>query len=69
MLNDRHLKFWPANSAWHMSAPQTNLFYNAEVSAKRYPDKPYLIFYDTAITFGDFAHRWSLNQVLCDSMF
>jgi fatty-acyl-CoA synthase len=55
MLNDRHLKFWPANSAWHMSAPQTNLFYNAEVSAKRYPDKPYLIFYDTAITFGDFA--------------
>ena len=54
-MSDRHLKFWPANSAWHMSAPQTNLFFNAEVSAKRYPDKPYLIFYDTAITFSQFA--------------
>jgi fatty-acyl-CoA synthase len=54
-MSDRHLKFWPANSAWHMSAPQTNLFFNAEVSAKRYPDKPYLIFYDTAISFSQFA--------------
>jgi fatty-acyl-CoA synthase len=54
-MNERHLKFWPANSAWHLSAPQTNLFYNAEVSAKRYPDKPYLIFYDTTITFSQFA--------------
>ncbi len=33
-------------------APETNLFYNAEVSAKRYPDKPFLIFYDTAVTFA-----------------
>lgn len=33
-------------------APQTNLFYNAEVSAQRYPDKPFLIFYDTALTFA-----------------
>ncbi len=33
-------------------APQTNLFYNAEVSAQRYPDKPFLIYYDTALTFA-----------------
>ncbi len=33
-------------------APQTNLFYNAEVSAHRYPDKPFLIFYDTELTFA-----------------
>ncbi len=23
------------------------MFYNAEVSARRYPDKPFLVFYDT----------------------
>lgn len=35
-----------------LAAPATNLFYNAEVSARRYPDKPFLIFYDTPITFA-----------------
>jgi fatty-acyl-CoA synthase len=55
MLNDRHFRFWPPNSGWHLTAPETNLFYNAEVSGKRYPSKPYIIFYDTAITFGQFA--------------
>ena len=37
----------------NLCAPATNLFYNAEVSARRYPDKPFLIFYDTAVTFAD----------------
>jgi hypothetical protein len=37
-----------------LSAPATNVFYNAEVSARRYPDKPYLIFYDTPVTFAAF---------------
>jgi fatty-acyl-CoA synthase len=35
-----------------LAAPATNLFYNAEVSARRYPDKPFLVFYDTAVTFA-----------------
>ena len=37
-----------------MSVPETDLFYNVEVSARRYPDKPYLVFYDTKITFAEF---------------
>jgi fatty-acyl-CoA synthase len=72
-MNDRHLQFWPANAQWHMSAPATNLFYNAEVSARRYPEKPYLIFYDTSITFAEFAdeacrvagfleHQWGVRK-------
>jgi len=36
-----------------LAAPATNLFYNAEVSARRYPDKPFLVFYDTAVTFAE----------------
>ena len=30
------------------------MFYNAEVSARRYPDKPYLVFYDTPLSFREF---------------
>src|SRR6202042_2878723 len=38
----------------NLIAPATNLFYNAEVSARRYPDKPYLVYYDTQVSFSAF---------------
>src|SRR5882762_5489317 len=50
----RHFQFWPTHAMPTLSAPATNVFYNAEVSARRYPDKPYLIFYDTPVTFAAF---------------
>ena len=50
----RHFQFWPAHAMPTLSAPATNVFYNAEVSARRHPDKPYLIFYDTPVTFAAF---------------
>jgi fatty-acyl-CoA synthase len=53
-MSDRHFKFWPAHTKHHLVAPATNLFYNAEVSARRYPDKPFLVFYDTAVSFAEF---------------
>jgi len=53
-MSDRHLKFWPAHAAHRLSAPATTLFYNAEVSARRYPNKPFLVFYDTEVTFSAF---------------
>jgi fatty-acyl-CoA synthase len=52
-MSDRHFKFWPAHTARNLAAPATNLFYNCEVSARRYPDKPFLVFYDTALTFAE----------------
>ena len=52
-MSDRHFKFWPAHAMHQLVAPATNLYYNAEVSARRYPDKPFLVFYDTAVTFAD----------------
>ncbi|TDG06803.1 long-chain fatty acid--CoA ligase [Paraburkholderia guartelaensis] len=45
---------WPSHLSPHLSIPQTNLFYNAEVSAARYPDKPFIVFYDTPVTFAQF---------------
>ena len=38
----------------HLSPPQTHLFFNVEVSAARYPDKPFIVFYDTLISFAEF---------------
>ena len=52
-MSERHFKFWPAHAMRTLDAPATNLFYNAEVSARRYPDKPFLVFYDTAVTFAE----------------
>ena len=52
-MSDRHFKFWPAHAMRTLVAPATNVFYNAEVSARRYPDKPFLVFYDTAVSFAE----------------
>jgi len=53
-MSDRHFAFWPKNVPHDITAPETNLFYNAEVSAARYPNKPFLVYYDTQITFSEF---------------
>ncbi|HEY2686773.1 MAG TPA: long-chain fatty acid--CoA ligase [Steroidobacteraceae bacterium] len=54
MTAARHFKFWPSYAANDLHAPATNLYYNVEVSANRYPDKPFAVFYDTPVTFKEF---------------
>ena len=56
-MSDRHLAFWPKNQPRHLTLPRTNLFFNAEVSAARYPDKPFLVYYDTPVTFLQFKQE------------
>jgi len=53
-MSNRHFDFWPAHAEPRLCAPATNLFYNAEVSARRYPNKPFLMFYDTQVSFAAF---------------
>ncbi|MBK4734167.1 long-chain fatty acid--CoA ligase [Noviherbaspirillum pedocola] len=53
-MSDLHLAFWPKNQPRHLTLPRTHLFFNAQVSATRYPDKPYILFYDTPISFARF---------------
>ena len=52
-MSNAHFKFWPPHAMHRLVAPATNLFYNAEVSARRYPEKACLVFYDTVVTFSD----------------
>ncbi len=53
-MSNHHFKFWPTHAMHNLAAPATNVFYNAEVSARRYPDKPFLVFYDTPLSFSAF---------------
>ena len=50
-MSDRHPPSWPANQPRHLSVPATNVHYNLQVSAARYPDKSALVFYDTVIGY------------------
>jgi len=52
-MSDKHFTFWPDHSRQHLDSPGTNLFYNVEVSARRYPSKPSLVYYDTPVTFAE----------------
>jgi fatty-acyl-CoA synthase len=53
-MSDLHLRFWPAHAPRHLWVPETHLYRNVEVSAMRFPDKPFVIFYDTVITYRRF---------------
>ncbi|HEY6641139.1 long-chain fatty acid--CoA ligase [Povalibacter sp.] len=53
-MSRKHFEFWPRHLARNITAPSTNLFYNAEVSAARFPDKPLMNFYGTELTYGEF---------------
>ncbi len=56
-MSDLHLAHWPPGLPRHLTLPQTNLFHNAQVSAARFPDKPFIVFYDTPISFADFLRE------------
>lgn len=50
-LHDPH---WPPNLPRQLTLPETSLFYNAEVSARRFPDKPFLLYYGEPLSFSRF---------------
>jgi fatty-acyl-CoA synthase len=53
-MSDRHFPHWPPGLPKHLTLPETQLFHNAEVSAARFPHKPFIVFYDTPVTFSEF---------------
>jgi fatty-acyl-CoA synthase len=52
-----HFAHWPAGLPRHLTVPRTNLFFNVEVSAARFPDKPFIVFGDSALTFAEFRRQ------------
>lgn len=55
-----HFAHWPPGLPRHLTVPQTNLFHNVEVSAARYPDKPFIVFYDSELTFAELKRQAEL---------
>ena len=56
-MSQQHFDFWLTGLPRDITAPATNVFYNAEVSAARYPDKPFLIFFEKPLTFARFKEE------------
>ena len=52
-MMEQHFQFWPEPSLYHLDLPETSVFYNLEVSARRHPNKPCLIYYDTRLSFAE----------------
>lgn len=56
-MQDSHYKHWPENLGKHLTLPETSLYYNLEVSATRYPHKPFVVFYGSTLSFGEFKRQ------------
>src|SRR6218665_2957695 len=52
-----HAAHCPPGLPPQLTLPETNLWFNVEVSAARYADKPFLIFYDTRISYAEFKQE------------
>lgn len=48
---ESYFEFWPERLPRSLSLPQTSIFHNLEVSARRYPEKPAIVYYGTEITY------------------
>lgn len=44
--------FWPRGLPARLTLPSTSLVENLSIAARRYPDKPALVFYDNVVTFS-----------------
>ena len=53
-MSDRHLAHWPPRVPRHLDVPATHLYANVDRAVAQSPDKPYLIFYDSPLSFRRF---------------
>ena len=49
----RHYPHWPPGVPKTLAVPRTSLYFNLEVSARRYPDKAALYYYGTQVTYAE----------------
>jgi fatty-acyl-CoA synthase len=57
-LTDRpHHKFWPKRLPHSLTPPATSLWDNLATSARRYPDKPAIVFFGRELTYAELARQ------------
>jgi len=52
-----HYSFWPARVPHSLSLPETTLWDNLDISARRFPNKDALIFLGTRLTYADLRNQ------------
>ena len=53
----RHFAHWPPGVPHHLDLPKTSLWYNLEVTATRFPDRPAIVFYDSVLTYRELRRQ------------
>ena len=53
----RHYPHWPRGVPKTLDVPRTSIYYNLEVSARRYPDKTAIDYYGRRITYREFQSQ------------
>jgi fatty-acyl-CoA synthase len=49
---DRHYAVWPKGVPKHLTLPATSLYENLKISAQRYPHKPAILYYGSALSYA-----------------
>ena len=55
-----HHKFWPKRVPHSITVPATSLWDNLAVSARRYPDKTAMVFFNSKLTYAEVARQADL---------
>ncbi|WP_152208036.1 long-chain fatty acid--CoA ligase [Marinobacter changyiensis] len=50
-------QYWPKGLPQTLDLPKTSLYYNLEVAATRYPDKPAIVFYGFTLSYAEFLQQ------------
>ena len=53
MTFTRHYAVWPRELPKSLALPRTSVFTNLEISARRYPDRNAIVFYDAPMTYSE----------------
>jgi fatty-acyl-CoA synthase len=52
-----NLSHWPPGLPHRLLVPETSLYYNLEVSATRYPDRPAIVYYGSTISYAELRRQ------------
>ncbi|CAN7229897.1 long-chain fatty acid--CoA ligase [Rhizobacter sp. LjRoot28] len=52
-----HERIWPKRLPRELCVPSTSLWFNLEVAARRYPDKPAYVFFGKSLTYADLQQQ------------
>ena len=53
-MNTTHYKHWPAGLPHTLTAPDTSVYTNLEIAARRYARKAAIVFYDAILSYAEF---------------